>query len=40
MRRFTHLTSALSKKLENHIAAMSLRFRYYKFCAPCVKCSP
>ena len=29
MRRFTHLTNAFSKKLENHAAAISLHFMYY-----------
>ena len=29
MRRFTPLTNAFSKKLENHIAAISLHFMYY-----------
>src|SRR3982750_4772502 len=32
MRRFTWLTNAFSKKLENHIAAISLHFMYYNFC--------
>jgi IS1 family transposase len=32
MRRFTRLTNAFSKKLENHIAAVSLYFMYYNFC--------
>ncbi len=31
MRRFTRLTNAFSKKLENHIAAISLHFLYYNF---------
>src|SRR3954453_19811881 len=31
MRRFTRLTNAFSKKLENHIAAISLHFMYYHF---------
>ena len=31
MRRFTRLTNAFSKKLENHIAAISLHFTYYNF---------
>jgi len=31
MRRFTRLTNAFSKKLENHIAAVSLHFMYYNF---------
>jgi IS1 family transposase len=32
MRRFTRLTNAFSKKLDNHIAALSLYFMYYNFC--------
>lgn len=32
MHRFTHLTNAFSKKLENHMAAISLHFMYYNFC--------
>lgn len=31
MRRFTRLTNAFSKKLENHTAAISLHFMYYNF---------
>ena len=31
MRRFTRLTNAFSKKLENHIHALSLYFTYYNF---------
>lgn len=31
MRRFTRLTNAFSKKLENHIAAVSLYFMHYNF---------
>jgi IS1 family transposase/lambda repressor-like predicted transcriptional regulator len=31
MRRFTRLTNAFSKKLENHIASISLHFMYYNF---------
>ncbi len=31
MRRFTRLTNGFSKKLENHIAAVSLYFMYYNF---------
>ena len=31
MRRFTRLTNVFSKKLENHIAAVSLHFMYYNF---------
>lgn len=32
MRRFTRLTSAFSKKLENHEHAVALHFMYYNFC--------
>ena len=32
MRRFTRLTNAFSKKIENHIHALSLYFVYYNFC--------
>jgi len=32
MRRFTRLTNGFGKKLENHIAAISLHFMYYNFC--------
>jgi len=32
MRRFTRLTNAHSKKIENHIYAISLHFMYYNFC--------
>lgn len=31
MRRFTRLTNAFSKKLENHIAAIALHFMFYNF---------
>lgn len=31
MRRFTRLTNAFSKKVENHIAAISLHFMHYNF---------
>src|SRR5206468_485320 len=31
MRRFTRLTNAFSKKLENHAAMVSLYFMYYNF---------
>ena len=31
MRRFTRLTNAFSKKIENHIHAVSLHFMYYNF---------
>jgi len=32
MRRFTRLTNAHSKKIKNHINAISLHFMYYNFC--------
>jgi IS1 family transposase len=32
MRRFTRLTNAFSKKLENHKHAIALYFAYYNFC--------
>ncbi len=32
MRRFARLTNAFSKKLENHVAGLSLYFMYYNFC--------
>lgn len=32
MRRFTRLTNAFSKKLENHMSAISLYFMFYNFC--------
>jgi hypothetical protein len=31
MRRFTRLTNAFSKKLENHTAAIALHTMYYNF---------
>jgi hypothetical protein len=31
LRRFTRLTNAFSKKLENHFCAVSLHFMYYNF---------
>jgi len=34
MRRFMRLTNAFSKKLENHILALSLYFMYYNFVRP------
>lgn len=32
MRRFTRLTNAFSKKLENHKHAIALHFMHYNFC--------
>jgi IS1 family transposase len=32
MRRFTRLTNAFSKKIENHFAAIALHFMHYNFC--------
>lgn len=32
MRRFGRLTNAFSKRVENHVAAISLHFMYYNFC--------
>jgi len=32
MRRFTRLTNGFSKKLGNHMAAISLHYMYYNFC--------
>lgn len=34
MRRFTRLTNAFSKKLENHVFALALYFMYYNFARP------
>ena len=31
MRRFTRLTNAFSKKVENHMHAISLHYMYYNF---------
>jgi hypothetical protein len=31
MRRFTRLTNAFSKKLENHAAAVALHYMHYNF---------
>ena len=32
MRRFTRLTNGFSKKVDNHVAAISLHYAYYNFC--------
>ena len=32
MRRFTRLTNAFSKKIENHAYSVALHFMYYNFC--------
>jgi IS1 family transposase len=32
MRRYTRLTNAFSKKIDNHIAAVNLHFLHYNFC--------
>lgn len=32
LRRFTRLTNAFSKKIENHAHAIALHFMYYNFC--------
>lgn len=34
MRRFTRLTNAFSKKVENLIAAVAVHYMYYNFCRP------
>ncbi len=32
MRRFTRLTNAFSRKIENHAHAVAIYFMYYNFC--------
>jgi len=32
MRRFTRLTNAFSKKIENHIASIAIHYMHYNFC--------
>jgi hypothetical protein len=41
-RRFTRLTNAFSKKLENHMAALALYFMYYNLVRiyQSLRCSP
>ena len=34
VRRFTRLTNAFSKKIENHAHSVALHFMYYNFCRP------
>jgi IS1 family transposase len=34
MRRFTRLTNAFSKKVENHLYAVALHFMHYNYCRP------
>ena len=31
MRRFTRLTNAFSKKIENHVAALAIHYMHYNF---------
>lgn len=42
MRRFTRLTNAFSKKVENHEAAIALHFMHYNFCRvhQTLRCTP
>jgi hypothetical protein len=42
MRRFTRLTNAFSKKIDNHVAAVALYFMYYNFARvhQTLRCSP
>jgi hypothetical protein len=34
LRRYTRLTNAFSKKIENHAAAVALHFQFYNFARP------
>ena len=34
IRRFTRLTNAFSKKVENHTAQVAVHFFHYNFCRP------
>ena len=42
MRRFTRLTNAFSKKIENHLLMLSLYFVHYNFCRvhKTLRCTP
>ena len=42
IRRFTRLTNAHSKKLENHGASIALHFAHYNFCRihSTIRCTP
>ncbi|MGQ0633679.1 MAG: IS1 family transposase [Planctomycetaceae bacterium] len=42
MRRFTRLTNAHSKKIENHVHAIALYFTFYNFCRyhETIRCTP
>ena len=42
MRRFTRLTNAFSKKIENHAHAIALHYMYYNFCRihKSLRCTP
>ena len=42
MRRFTRLTNAFSKKIENHLHMLSLYFVHYNFCRvhKTLRCTP